>query len=48
MEKPVKVYRGEFLESTHNVHVAVVNAAGELLYSYGDPERLTVPGRTGS
>jgi L-asparaginase II len=43
MEKPVKVYRGEFLESTHDVHVAVVNSAGELLYSYGDPERLTFP-----
>lgn len=43
MEKPIKVYRGEYLESTHEMHVAVVNTDGELLYSYGDPERLTFP-----
>jgi L-asparaginase II len=43
MEKPVKVYRGTYLESTHDIHVAVVNTQGDLLYSYGDPERLTFP-----
>jgi L-asparaginase II len=43
MDKPVKVYRGNYLESTHDVHVAVVNNKGELLYSYGDPERSTFP-----
>lgn len=43
MEKPIKVYRGDYLESTHNIHVAVVNSKGELLYSYGDPERPTFP-----
>lgn len=43
MEKPIKVYRGEYLESTHNIHVAVVNVNGELLYSYGDPNRFTFP-----
>ncbi|WP_442598474.1 asparaginase [Neobacillus sp. D3-1R] len=43
MSKAVLVYRGEYLESTHDVHVAVVNAEGELLYSYGDPNRFTFP-----
>lgn len=40
-QKPINVYRGEFIESTHDVHVAVVNAKGECLYSYGDPFRQT-------
>jgi L-asparaginase II len=43
MTRAVLVFRGEYLESTHDIHVAVVNAAGELLYSYGDPDRLTFP-----
>jgi L-asparaginase II len=43
MEKPVNVYRGSYLESTHDIHVAVVNTQGELLYSYGNPERPTFP-----
>ncbi|KON86218.1 L-asparaginase [Sporosarcina globispora] len=43
MENPIVVYRGTYIESTHNIHVAVVNAAGEILYSYGDPGRLTFP-----
>lgn len=43
MDKPVKVYRGSYLESTHDVHIAVVNTKGELLYSYGDPDRPTFP-----
>ncbi|HLO11374.1 MAG TPA: asparaginase, partial [Pseudoneobacillus sp.] len=37
MSKPILVFRGEYLESTHDIHVAVVNAEGELLYSYGNP-----------
>ncbi|WLD94535.1 asparaginase [Alkalihalobacillus sp. AL-G] len=41
MNKAVQVFRGELLESTHDAHVAVVNSRGELLYSYGDPDRLT-------
>src|SRR5699024_4550204 len=41
--KPVQVYRGEFLESTHDVHIAIVNNSGELLYSYGNPLRNTFP-----
>jgi L-asparaginase II len=43
MENPIKVYRGEYLESTHDMHVAVVNSKGQLLYSYGNPERPTFP-----
>ncbi|HEX7066398.1 MAG TPA: asparaginase [Bacillales bacterium] len=40
-QKAVNVYRGPYVESTHDVHVAVVNHKGELLYGYGDLERLT-------
>lgn len=43
MKKPILVYRGQFVESSHNIHVAVVNKEGRLLYSYGDPDRLTFP-----
>lgn len=43
MEKPIKVYRGEYLESTHDIHVAVVNPKGDLLYYYGNPDRETFP-----
>lgn len=39
--KPVKVYRGDYIESTHDVHVAVVKSNGDLLAYYGDPHRLT-------
>ncbi|MGV3487396.1 MAG: asparaginase [Tuberibacillus sp.] len=40
-KKPVIVYRGEYLESTHDIHAAVVDRHGKLLYSFGNPERLT-------
>jgi L-asparaginase II len=43
MSKPILVYRGEYLESSHDVHIAVVNNEGKLLYSYGNPDRLTFP-----
>ncbi|WP_019152475.1 asparaginase [Robertmurraya massiliosenegalensis] len=43
MNHSIKVYRGEFLESTHAIHVAVVNVKGELQYSYGDPMRAVFP-----
>jgi L-asparaginase II len=33
------VYRGEAIENTHLAHVAVVDASGRLLYSFGDPAR---------
>jgi L-asparaginase II len=43
MEQSVLVFRGEYLESTHTAHIAVVNHKGKLLYSCGDPYRLTFP-----
>src|SRR5699024_8883294 len=39
--KPIKVYRGQYIESTHDIHIAVVNCDGDLLAYYGDPHRLT-------
>lgn len=39
--KPIQVFRGNYIESTHDIHIAVVTAAGELLAYYGDPHRLT-------
>jgi L-asparaginase II len=36
------VYRGEAVENTHLAHVAVVDASGRLLYSFGDPSRVTL------
>ncbi len=39
--KPVQVFRGEYVESTHDLHVAVVSFTGELLASYGDVHRQT-------
>ncbi|PKG24789.1 asparaginase [Niallia nealsonii] len=43
MTNRILVYRGEYVESTHNVHIAIVNKEGELLYFCGDPHRLTFP-----
>lgn len=43
MSKPIHVYRGEYLESTHDLHIAIVNNEGKLLFSYGNPVRLTFP-----
>ncbi|MFC5453134.1 asparaginase [Paenibacillus aestuarii] len=37
----VRVYRGAITESTHRVHLAVVNTAGTLLHQAGDPHLLT-------
>lgn len=39
--KPIKVYRGNYIESTHDIHIAVVSVKGELLAYYGDANRLT-------
>lgn len=39
--KPIHVYRGNYIESTHDIHAAVVSAKGDLLAYYGDPHRLT-------
>ena len=38
---PVHVFRGDYLESTHTFHAAVVDQNGTLIHSYGDPERPT-------
>lgn len=43
MNHSIKVYRGKYLESTHAIHVAVVNINGEIVYSYGDPFRVVFP-----
>ncbi|MDO3410877.1 asparaginase [Saccharibacillus sp. CPCC 101409] len=43
MPQDVQVSRGEYIESNHEIHVAVVDTAGRLLYSVGDPDRLTFP-----
>ncbi|GAB4074214.1 asparaginase [Barrientosiimonas marina] len=40
-EQPIQVYRGNYLESIHDVHIAIVNASGDLLAYYGDASRLT-------
>lgn len=40
--KAVTVYRGEAIENTHEAHVAVVDHEGRLLYSFGDPYRMTL------
>ncbi|WP_172252554.1 asparaginase [Saccharibacillus deserti] len=43
MSQDVEVTRGEYTESSHKIHAAVVDRIGRLLYSVGDPERLTFP-----
>lgn len=43
MAKAVSVYRGTHVESTHDIHVAVANVDGDLLYSFGDSNRFTFP-----
>ncbi|MHA0857761.1 asparaginase [Paenibacillus sp. CMAA1364] len=41
MSQAIQVFRGEYVESAHHIHIAVVDHTGKLLYSYGDPNRLT-------
>lgn len=36
------VYRGASIENAHVAHVAVVDASGRLLWSFGDPARMTL------
>ncbi|GGN91212.1 asparaginase [Saccharibacillus kuerlensis] len=43
MSQDVQVTRGHYVESSHKIHAAVVDHAGRLLYSVGDPNRLTFP-----
>jgi len=38
-----EVWRGDFLECVHRGHIAVCNAKGELLASWGDPEAVILP-----
>jgi L-asparaginase II len=42
LEPAVTVFRGGLVETTHQAHVAVVDAEGRLLYASGDPHRLTL------
>lgn len=37
------VYRGPAVENTHRAHIAVVDAAGRLVYAFDDPYRPTLP-----
>ncbi|MRH44278.1 asparaginase [Aquibacillus halophilus] len=39
--KPIQVYRGDYIESNHDINIAVVNVTGELLGYYGDSYRNT-------
>lgn len=41
MNKVVNIYRGSNVENSHLGHIAVVDSNGKLLYSYGDPYRMT-------
>lgn len=43
MSQDVQVTRGQYVESNHDIHVAVTDNAGRLLYFVGDPQRLTFP-----
>jgi L-asparaginase II len=36
------LYRGDLIENTHAAHVAVVDARGRLVHSFGDPQRVTL------
>jgi L-asparaginase II len=36
-----QVFRGEIVDLTHQAHVAVVDISGKLLYSVGDPSRVS-------
>jgi len=38
-----EVWRGAFLESVHRGHIAICNAQGELLASWGDPAEVILP-----
>ncbi len=44
-EAPVlaKVWRGDFLESVHHGHAVIVSATGEIIKSWGDPNKIILP-----
>jgi L-asparaginase II len=35
-------YRGGIIENRHNVHAAIVDASGQLLYTVGNYQRMTL------
>ena len=39
----VEIWRGDFLESQHMGHAVVCDAAGEVVESWGDPEKVILP-----
>jgi len=43
MSQDVQVTRGRYVESNHEIHAAVVDNEGRLLYAVGNPDRLTFP-----
>ncbi|CAN7244579.1 asparaginase [Caballeronia sp. LjRoot34] len=42
MNVAATVYRGDLVENTHAAHVAVVDDEGRLIYTFGDPSRMTL------
>lgn len=41
-DEAVITYREKSIENVHSAHIAVVDAYGKLLYSFGDPTRMTL------
>jgi L-asparaginase II len=39
----VQLWRGGLLESTHRGHVVICDEAGQIVQSWGDPERVIFP-----
>ncbi len=42
-ERLIEVWRGDFLESQHRGHVAVVSSSGDVVAAWGDPETVILP-----
>ena len=42
-EQLIEVWRGDFLESRHRGHAVVVNAGGDVVAAWGDPEAVILP-----
>src|SRR5258708_27859377 len=42
MKRVVEVYRGQYLDATHDFSVCVVRTDGSVLYTLGDADRLYV------
>ncbi|CAG4893687.1 hypothetical protein R54767_01610 [Paraburkholderia gardini] len=41
-DEAVITYRDKSVENVHSAHIAIVDAYGKLLYSFGDPTRMTL------